>query len=153
MQETVAVELASGAAALRAQIEVPVCPNWQADLEQTLARAQATLGQEAYAAAWAQGHERPLLNVITAAGEVRITSPVRVSQNMDVQETDRQSVLSPRELEVLRLLAAGRTDREIADTLFISPRTASKHVGGILAKLDVASRAEAAVLAVQRGLV
>jgi DNA-binding CsgD family transcriptional regulator len=152
-QEIVAVELVSGAAAIRAQIEVPVPPNWQADLEQTLARARATLGQEAYAAAWAQGHERPLLDVITVAGEARITSPVRVSQNMDVQETDRQSVLSPRELEVLRLLAAGRTDREIADTLFISPRTASKHVGGILAKLDVASRAEAAVLAVQRGLV
>ena len=61
--------------------------------------------------------------------------------------------LSAREAEVLRLLAAGRTDREIADTLFISPRTASKHVGAILAKLAVASRAEAAVLALQRGLV
>ena len=61
--------------------------------------------------------------------------------------------LSAREAEVLRLLAGGRTDREIADTLFISPRTASKHVGAILAKLAVASRAEAAVLALQRGLV
>jgi DNA-binding NarL/FixJ family response regulator len=61
--------------------------------------------------------------------------------------------LTSREREVLRLLAAGRTDREIADTLFISPRTASKHVGAILAKLDVTSRAEAAVLAVQRSLV
>jgi DNA-binding NarL/FixJ family response regulator len=61
--------------------------------------------------------------------------------------------LSTREREVLRLLAAGRTDREIAQTLFISPRTASKHVGAILAKLAVASRAEAAVRAVQCGLV
>jgi DNA-binding CsgD family transcriptional regulator len=60
--------------------------------------------------------------------------------------------LTARELEVWRLLAGGRTDREIADTLYISPRTASKHVGAILAKLDVASRAEAAVLAVQHGL-
>jgi DNA-binding CsgD family transcriptional regulator len=61
--------------------------------------------------------------------------------------------LTARELEVLGLLAAGRTDREIADTLYISPRTASKHVGAILAKLAVASRAEAAVLAVQRSLI
>jgi len=61
--------------------------------------------------------------------------------------------LSEREREVLALLAAGRTDREIADTLFISPRTASKHVSAILAKLDVTSRAEAAVLALQRSLV
>jgi DNA-binding CsgD family transcriptional regulator/tetratricopeptide (TPR) repeat protein len=61
--------------------------------------------------------------------------------------------LTTREREVLRLLAAGRTDREIADTLFISPRTASKHVGAILAKLEAASRAEAGIFALQRGLV
>ena len=54
-QATMAVELCSAAAALRAQIEDPVRPNWQADLEQTLARAQVTLGQEVYADAWAQG--------------------------------------------------------------------------------------------------
>jgi pimeloyl-ACP methyl ester carboxylesterase/DNA-binding CsgD family transcriptional regulator len=62
------------------------------------------------------------------------------------------SVLSPREREVLRLLVAGRSDREIAERLFISSRTASKHVGNILAKLDVGSRGEAAVRAVQDDL-
>jgi DNA-binding CsgD family transcriptional regulator len=61
-------------------------------------------------------------------------------------------VLSPREREVLRLLVAGRSDREIAERLFISSRTASKHVGHILAKLDVGSRGEAAVRAVQDDL-
>jgi DNA-binding CsgD family transcriptional regulator len=61
--------------------------------------------------------------------------------------------LTARELEVLRLLAAGRTDQEIADALFISRRTASKHVGAILAKLDVTSRGEAAVFAVRQGLI
>jgi DNA-binding NarL/FixJ family response regulator len=60
--------------------------------------------------------------------------------------------LTTREIEVLRLLVAGRTDREVADTLFISPRTASKHVSAILTKLDVTSRAEAAILALQRGI-
>jgi DNA-binding CsgD family transcriptional regulator len=60
--------------------------------------------------------------------------------------------LSPREREVLRLLVAGRSDREIAERLFISSRTASKHVGNILAKLGVGSRAEAAVRAVQEDL-
>ena len=49
----------------------------------------------------------------------------------------------------MRLLVAGCSDREIAQRLFISPRTASKHVGHILAKLDVGSRAEAAVRAMQ----
>jgi pimeloyl-ACP methyl ester carboxylesterase/DNA-binding CsgD family transcriptional regulator len=60
--------------------------------------------------------------------------------------------LSPREREVLRLLVAGRSDREIAERLFISSRTASKHVGNILAKLNVASRGEAAVRAMQDDL-
>ena len=151
-QELAAVELAGSAAALRAQIAVPVPPNWRADLEQILATTRATLGEEAFAVAWEHGHERPLPDVIAIAVAVRIVSPARVSRTVGVQEIDRRSGLSPRELDVLRLMVDGKTDREIADTLFISRRTASKHVGAILAKLGVASRAEAAILAVQHGL-
>jgi DNA-binding CsgD family transcriptional regulator len=55
--------------------------------------------------------------------------------------------LTAREREVLALLADGATDREIAATLVISPRTASIHVGNILAKLDVPNRGAAAALA------
>ena len=55
--------------------------------------------------------------------------------------------LTERELEVLRLVAAGRSNREIASELFISPKTASVHVSNILGKLDVASRGEAAARA------
>ncbi len=51
--------------------------------------------------------------------------------------------LTGRELEVLRLVAAGRSNREIAAELFISPKTASVHVSNILGKLGVASRGEA----------
>ncbi len=55
--------------------------------------------------------------------------------------------LTDRELEVLRLVAAGRSNREIAAELFISPKTASVHVSNILGKLSVASRGEAAAKA------
>jgi DNA-binding NarL/FixJ family response regulator/tetratricopeptide (TPR) repeat protein len=55
--------------------------------------------------------------------------------------------LTDREYEVLRLVAAGRSNREIAATLFISPKTASVHVSNILGKLGVASRTEAAARA------
>lgn len=60
--------------------------------------------------------------------------------------------LTPRELEVLRLVAQGRTNRDIAETLFISAKTASVHVSNILAKLEVASRGEAAATAHRLGL-
>ena len=60
--------------------------------------------------------------------------------------------LTAREQEVLRLVAAGRGNREIAPELFISPRTASVHVSNILAKLGVATRGEATAAAHRRHL-
>jgi DNA-binding CsgD family transcriptional regulator len=56
-------------------------------------------------------------------------------------------LLTRRETEVLRLLAEGLTNREIAARLFISPKTAEHHVGRLYAKLGVGSRAEAAAYA------
>jgi len=61
--------------------------------------------------------------------------------------------LTPRELEVLRLLAQGLKNAEIAESLFVSERTAKFHVSSILAKLDAANRTEAARIAARRGLV
>ncbi|MCU1472083.1 helix-turn-helix transcriptional regulator [Amnibacterium sp.] len=60
--------------------------------------------------------------------------------------------LTTRELEVLRLVAAGRSNPQIAAALFISPKTASVHVSNILAKLEVGTRTEAAGLAQRVGL-
>ena len=61
--------------------------------------------------------------------------------------------LTPRELEVLQLLAAGQTNRQIADSLVVTERTVKFHVSSILAKLGAANRTEAVALANQRGLV
>lgn len=61
--------------------------------------------------------------------------------------------LSPRELEVLTLVAAGRTNGQIAQELFISPKTAGVHVTHILDKLGVNSRVEAAIVAARAGIV
>ena len=60
--------------------------------------------------------------------------------------------LSGRELEVLRLVADGRSNREIGELLFISEKTAGRHVSNIFIKLDVHSRAEAARIAAEQGL-
>jgi ATP/maltotriose-dependent transcriptional regulator MalT len=60
--------------------------------------------------------------------------------------------LTDREVEVLRRVAAGRTNKQIAEELYISPKTASVHVSNILAKLGVAGRGEASAVAHQHGL-
>jgi len=63
------------------------------------------------------------------------------------------AALTSREREVLRLIAAGRSNREIASVLFIAPKTASVHVSNILGKLGAASRTEAAAIAHREGLI
>ena len=64
-----------------------------------------------------------------------------------------KSQITQRELEVLELLAAGYTDRKIAEALTISHRTVNRHMFNIFVKLDVPSRAAAAAHAVRRGLI
>jgi DNA-binding NarL/FixJ family response regulator len=61
--------------------------------------------------------------------------------------------LTERERDVLAELATGATNRQIAETLFISEKTASVHVSNILRKLDAANRGEAAAAAIREGLV
>lgn len=61
--------------------------------------------------------------------------------------------LTPRELEILRLIAEGRENHQIAEALFISPSTAKNHVASVLEKLGVENRVQAAVYAVREGVV
>jgi len=75
------------------------------------------------------------------------------AQAADPGEHARQQYsLTARELEVLRLVAAGRSNRDIAAELFISAKTASVHVSNIMSKLGVSSRVEAAGIAYRLGL-
>ena len=62
------------------------------------------------------------------------------------------SVLSPRELEVLRLVASGRTNRAIAADLVISEKTVARHVSNIFTKLGLSSRSAATAYAYEHGL-
>jgi predicted ATPase/DNA-binding CsgD family transcriptional regulator len=70
-----------------------------------------------------------------------------------VSSKDAHYHLTPRELDVLRQLVDGKTDKEIGDELFISHRTVMRHVTGILEKLEVSSRTAAAALAVRESLI
>jgi DNA-binding CsgD family transcriptional regulator/tetratricopeptide (TPR) repeat protein len=76
----------------------------------------------------------------------------RLQLGQAVEAAPSTAGLTPRELEVLRLVAAGRSNSQIAGELFISPKTASVHVSNILAKLGVHTRVEAAATAHRLGL-
>jgi DNA-binding CsgD family transcriptional regulator/tetratricopeptide (TPR) repeat protein len=93
------------------------------------------------------------LDLLAQRGRVRLAAPAEPA----VAESEASSVaaslgLTRREVEVLALVAAGRTNRQIGQALFITPKTAGVHVSRILAKLGVAGRGEAAAVAHRLGL-
>ncbi|MEU1669061.1 AAA family ATPase [Streptomyces sparsogenes] len=90
--------------------------------------------------------------ITTLAGRARI--PLRQADGQTDPSTTPAAALglTARERDVLRLVAAGRSNRQIAEELFISPKTASVHVSNILAKLGAAGRGEAAAIAHRRGV-
>ena len=88
-----------------------------------------------------------------AAGQVQLSPSVAARLAREVPAPERPEPLTERETEVLRLLASGRSNKEIAAALVITEKTVKAHVSHILAKLGVASRTQAALCAVQTGLV
>jgi DNA-binding NarL/FixJ family response regulator len=66
---------------------------------------------------------------------------------------ERPSGLTPREIEVLRLIAAGHTAKEAARHLEIAPKTADNHIQSLYSKIGVTTRAAAALYALERGMV
>ena len=87
-------------------------------------------------------------------GATVIQGPVAVSLNLwgSGAPSSRAGALSPRETEILRLIARGLTNRAIARALGIAPRTADQHVHSIFIKAGVKSRAEAVRYALMHGL-
>ncbi len=120
--------------------------------EQALADAREMLGERAFNLAWAEGiakNPNELLHEIRQL-EAQCDRGVGVSKG-SAGNTD--NALSARETEVLRLLAKGRTTKEIADCLVISPRTVSTHQSNIYGKLGVNTQTAAVAYAYQHGLV
>ena len=128
--------------------------------------AQAALGRERYDEAFAEGRAlssvAALSDAIALAAAIAMGSAPGGGATTPAPRTPLATPappelvtfgLSPRELDVLRLLAQRWTDPEIAERLFVSPRTVHAHARSIFAKLGVANRREAAAFAVRHGLV
>lgn len=88
-----------------------------------------------------------------AAGQVQLSPLAAARLVREVRAPDSPEQLSPRELEVLRLIARGLSNREIAQELVISEKTVKTHASSILSKLGLASRTQAALHAMRLGLV
>ena len=138
------------------------------DRERTEAVVKATVGQERFAEAVAAGRLLPFtdaideavavadeLAVVLTSGEAAVATSARSSpaaSGSTALDTPPYS-LSQREHEILALLMQRLSDKEIAEALFISPRTVMTHATHIFAKLGVANRREAAAVAARHGLI
>lgn len=88
-----------------------------------------------------------------AAHQVQLSPAVAVQLMRELRMPDQHKPLTEREAEVLRLIAGGRSNKEIARDLGIGEETAKSHVSNILSKLGLASRTQAALYAIRTGLV
>ncbi len=146
------VRLLGAAVALRVAIGIPVQAVDRPRLERTTDLLRRRLDRDAFTTAFDGGRLLPVEQAVAEALELAAAIELGTAGDAD-HHMAADPLLTPRELDVLRLLAEGQSDREIAEALFLSPRTVSSHVGHILAKLDVPSRAAAIAQALRQGLV
>ena len=148
-----ATRLWGAAEALREAIGMPMHPVDRAEYEQAVAAARRELGEEAFAAAWAQGRSLTPVQALAAGDEVSLPHPPEVQPPRIPTIPPSPEGLTPREREVLRLLAQGLTSTQIAEQLVIGVTTVNFHVRSIYSKLGVTSRAAATRYAIEHHLV
>lgn len=147
-QPKIAARLIGAANALREQIGIS---NSQAFMDpqrdRDLAIARAQIDEDEFVSAWEDGQR------ITLDDAIKLALSDEPSTSMqDIALSGVATNLSPRELDVLRLIVDGKSDREIAAELFISHHTVMRHVSNILGKLGVESRTAAATYAIRHNL-
>jgi predicted ATPase/DNA-binding CsgD family transcriptional regulator len=147
----VASRLYGAADTQRTRAGHPLEPVFREEYERDLAISRVKLGEQQFSEGWDAGAALSAEDAVREA--VEYASSAGTSTNSATPApSPAAGALSPREIEVLELLVEGASDREIAEALFISRRTVSKHVEAILAKLGVHSRTMAAAEALRLGI-
>jgi DNA-binding NarL/FixJ family response regulator len=108
-------------------------------------RARSELDPETFARCWEAGQAMTQVDIVAEATALRAAIPAAPAPTV-------AAGLSARELEILRRMAAGLSNQQIADELFISLRTVTSHVTSVLGKLGVTSRTAAVAYAIRNGL-
>jgi non-specific serine/threonine protein kinase len=143
-----AARLLGTAAAVREASHRPLPPARRGAQARTLAAVRVALGRAAFDAAWARGKATPLADALDAAA-----APPPLHPAAPPPAPRPPDGLTPREAEVLRLLANGLTNPEIAADLSLSVRTVERHINNLYGKLRVRGRTEATAYAFRRHLV
>ncbi len=147
-----AARLLGAAAGLRAADGIRLALLHREGHEPAAVAARTALGEEAFAAAWSAGAALCVEDAVAEALAAVASAEPDVSSQEVPPEAAETIRLTPRERDVLRLLAEGRSDREIAAALSLSSRTIGWHVSHLLSKLGVESRTAAAAYALRHGL-
>ncbi|MGH2548501.1 MAG: response regulator transcription factor, partial [Thermomicrobiales bacterium] len=142
---TLAAHLLASVANLRTEIDAGMEIQQLHRFEQALKTVKASLRATTFEAEWEIGRSLSLEAAVREAISGFDEQSTSITGNHGAE-------LTPREYDVLRLIANGLTDREIAEQLHISPRTVGFHVTNLLAKLEVDSRTAAAALALRNHL-
>jgi DNA-binding CsgD family transcriptional regulator len=151
-QAAQAARLLGAAEAVREASEVSLAPVYHRDFyDAFLATVHASLDAGTLAAAWAAGRAMPLEAAIeeALATPAGIAAPASAARPVGIE---RPAGLTTREAEVLRHVAAGETDRQIAAALVISEKTVGRHLDNLYAKLGISSRAAATAFALRHNL-
>jgi DNA-binding CsgD family transcriptional regulator len=146
-----AARLLGAAERLRETLGLALALPERAACERTVTRMRGELGDDLFRTRLAEGRAMAPAEAL-AEVEVALGLAAPSSRAAAPSASAVPAALSPREAEILHLVAAGKTNREIADALYLSVRTVERHVTNLYAKIGARGRADATAFAIRHGL-
>ena len=155
---TRATSLLAAADGLREAVNHPIAPIDRDPYNLMIETLRNELG-DAFDTLWETDRALNFEDVKTLSNEILNDDPApahaspRLTRQAAINTLIKELGISEREIEVLALVAAGKTDKDIADELFIGVRTVQSHVGNLLTKLEVNARSAAVARALRAGII